>query len=1014
MFKDMIENLIVASALLPLVAALAPAQQPTAVRPNITTPRQALGFNIGDDYHLANYVQLETYWKQLASESDRMKLVDMGKTSEGRSQYMAIITSPENLKNIDHYRDIAHKLALAKDLTDDQAHALAAEGKAVVWIDGGLHATEVVGAQQLLELVYEMNARTDAETMRFLNDDILLAVFCNPDGMDLVSDWYNREPVPEKRKPGGVPRLWNHYAGHDDNRDFFMSNLAETTNMDKVLFRTWNPEIVYNHHQAGPPGTVIFVPPFRDPFNYHFDPLIPLEIENVGMAIHTRFVEENKPGSTMRSGATYSTWYNGGLRTSTYFHNTIGILTEIIGSPTPEPLPLVPSKQLPTSDLPYPVAPQLWHFSQSIAYEQTANRAILDYASRNREQLLYDTYRMGKNSIEKGERDSWTVTPKRIAALEEAVAAEAAAAPAAHAAGAGSARNPAASPAAPAAAPPATQPAEASAPAPAGANPSAQPASPRPAATRAAATHAATIAPVGDTPAPPGRGPGTVPTALYKTVLQDPARRDPRGYILPSDQPDFPTATRFVNTLMKNGVTILQATADFTVDGKHYPKNSYIVKTNQAFRPQILDMFEPQDHPDDFKYPGGPPIPPYDVAGYTLAFQMGIKVDREFAAFDGPFAEIATDLAVPVSGTLTGSSKPAGYLVSHEYNDAFTLTNRLLAAGCDVYWMQSRQVAEGKTLPSGALWIPATPKSRAIVETGVQKLGISAIGMAKAPQGDAYKQKHVRIGLADVYGGNMPSGWTRFILENFEFPYEVVYPQAVDAGHLKDKYDVLIFPDGILRLGSGEAERGGGPGGPGGGRDAAVKPETLPVELRGWVGSYTKEKSVPALKAFVEEGGAVLTIGSSTSLSEALSLPVVNGLTELNAAGVPRPLPAEKYYVPGSLLRAQVDNTNPLAYGMPSSLDVFFDRSPSFRLLPNAALDGVSAVSWYRGDHLLDSGWAWGQQYLNGTTAVVEAKLGKGKIFLYGPEIAFRGQPHGTFKFLFNGICYGAATPTKL
>jgi hypothetical protein len=934
-----------------LSCATLAAQSAYPNRPNITTPKAQLGFNIGDDYHLANYVQLTAYWQKLASESDRMKLVEMGKTSEGRPQWMAIISSPENIAKLDHYRDISHELATArslspdhKALTDDAAHALAAEGKAVVWVDGGLHATEVVGAQQIVEFVYEMNAKTDPETMRFLHDDIILAVFANPDGMDLVSDWYNRIPTPEDRKPGGVPRLWNHYAGHDDNRDFFMSNLAETTNMDRVLFRTWNPQIVYNHHQTGPPGTVIFVPPFRDPFNYHYDPLIPVDIDNVGMAIHTRFIEEGKPGSTMRTGATYSTWYNGGLRTSTYFHNTIGILTEIIGNPTPEQLPLVPADQLAHSDLPFPVAPQLWHFSQSIAYEQTANRAILDYASRNREQLLYDMYHMGKNSIQKGETDSWTITPKRIAALEEAAAAE------------------------------------------------------KPAATGRGNRAAA---------APTGRGPAGVPADLYNTVLHDPTKRDPRGYILPSDQPDFPTATRFIDTLMKNGVTILQATADFTVDGKHYPKNSYIVKSDQAFRPQILDMFEAQDHPDDFKYPGGPPVPPYDVAGYTLAFQMGIHFDREYAAFDGPFAEITTDLAVPVAGTVTGPAKPVGYLVSHEYNDAFTLTNRLLAADCDVFWMQSPTVVEGtKTFANGALWIPFSPKSKAIVETAVAKLGISAVGLARAPKGEAFKQRKVRIGLADNYGGAMPSGWTRFLLENFEFPYENVYPQVIDAGNLKAKYDVLIFPDGVLRL------NGGGGGGEGfGGREPAA--DSIPAEFRPWLGSYTKTKSVPALKEFTEAGGAVLAIGSSTSLSDALMLPVANGLTEL-VKGVPTPLPGEKYYVPGSLLRAQVDNTNPLAYGMPSSVDVFFDKSPSFRLLPNAALEGVSAVSWFQGEKVLDSGWAWGQQYLNGTTAVIDAKLGKGHVFLFGPEIAFRGQPHGTFKFLFNGIAYGAATPTKL
>jgi hypothetical protein len=950
-----LRRLILAATLL-IAAASAPAQQ---VRPNITTPKQSFGFNIGDDYHLANYVQLTAYWQKLASESDRMKLVEMGKTSEGRPQWMAIISSPENIKNLDHYRDISHKLALAKGLTDDQAHALAKEGKAVVWIDGGLHATEVSGSQQISELVYEMNAYTDDETMRFLKDNILLAVYDNPDGMDLVSDWYNRDPQLEDRRTSGVPRLWSYYAGHDDNRDFFMSNLKETTNIDRVLFRTWNPQIMYNHHQAGPPGTVIFVPPFRDPFNYHYDPLIPIKIEEVGMAIHERFIEENKPGSTMRSGATYSTWYNGGLRTITYFHNSIGILTEIIGNPTPEQLPLVPSAQLPHNDLPFPIKPQLWHFSQSIAYEQTANRAIMNYASINRETLLYDMYLMGKNSIAKGETDSWTITPKRIEALEEAAKEEA----------------------------PAGRPVSANG--------------------RRVPPSSSTSSGAAIVPAPPMRGPASVPAALYDTVLHDPAHRDARAYILSADQPDFPTATKFVNTLIKNGVTILQATSSFTVEGKSYPKGSYIVKCDQAFRPHILDMFEPQDHPDDFKYPGGPPIPPYDVTGYTLAFQMGVHFDREYTSVDGPFAEVTTDLAIPVPGTLTGAARPAGYMVSHEYNDAFTLTNRLLKAGVEVYWMKDPQTVEGKTFGPGALWIPFSPKAHEIVETAVTGLGISGVGVLKAPHGDAFKQKLVRIGIGDVYGGNMPSGWLRFLFDQFEFPYKVVYPQTIDAGNLKADYDVLIFPDGALRLNGG----GGGGEGFGGGQP---KPETIPAEFRPWLGRYTKEKSVPALKAFAEEGGAVLAVGSSTSLSYALDMPIADGLTELNVNRVAVPLPAEKYYIPGSLIRAQVDNTSPLAYGMPSSVDMFFDKSPSFKLLPDAALKGVTAVSWYDGPKVLDSGWAWGQQYLNGTTAVIEAKVGKGKVFFFGPEITFRGQPHGTFKFLFNGIAYGAATPTKL
>src|SRR3984957_16965720 len=184
--------------------------------PHLTTPKDALGFNVGDDYQMAAYTQLESWWKKLAVESNRMKLVDIGLTAEGRHQYMAIISSPENLKKLDHYRQLSRRLALAEGLSDDDARKLAAEGKAVVWIDGGLHATETVGSQQLMEWVYQMVSRNDPETQRFLHDVILLCVPANPDGQELVANWYMREADPAKRSLNGLPRLYQKYVGHDD------------------------------------------------------------------------------------------------------------------------------------------------------------------------------------------------------------------------------------------------------------------------------------------------------------------------------------------------------------------------------------------------------------------------------------------------------------------------------------------------------------------------------------------------------------------------------------------------------------------------------------------------------------------------------------------------------------------------------------------------------------------------------------------------------------------------------
>src|SRR5262249_40184538 len=206
-------------------------------------------------------------------------------TEAGRPEPPAIIASPEDQKRPAQLKENNRKLALADAITDDQARQLAKDGKTVVWIDGGLHATEVLGAQQLIETIYRLNAKSDPETLRILNDDIILCTLVNPDGMELGSNWYMREPDERKRSTNGIPRLYQKYIGHDDNRDFYMMNMSESANANRVMYREWYPAIVYNHHQTGPAGAVLFAPPFRDPFNYNFDPLIVLGIDTVGSAI---------------------------------------------------------------------------------------------------------------------------------------------------------------------------------------------------------------------------------------------------------------------------------------------------------------------------------------------------------------------------------------------------------------------------------------------------------------------------------------------------------------------------------------------------------------------------------------------------------------------------------------------------------------------------------------------------------------------------------------------------------
>jgi hypothetical protein len=203
---------------------------------------------------------------------------------------MAIITSPENHADLERHKSNSRRLALANDLSEQEAADLSRNAKAVVWIDGGLHATEVLGAAQLMEMAHQMVSLHDTETHRFLDDVITLLVHANPDGMELVSSWYMREPEPMQRSTGGIPRLYQKYVGHDNNRDSYMVTQPETENISRIMFREWYPQIMYNHHQTGPRGTVMFAPPFRDPPNHYFDPLIITGLDQVGSAMHQRLV----------------------------------------------------------------------------------------------------------------------------------------------------------------------------------------------------------------------------------------------------------------------------------------------------------------------------------------------------------------------------------------------------------------------------------------------------------------------------------------------------------------------------------------------------------------------------------------------------------------------------------------------------------------------------------------------------------------------------------------------------
>lgn len=858
----------------------------------VPSPKSHFGFNIGDSYHLANFTQTEIYLKKMAAKSNRMKLQSIGLTEEGRNQYMVIVSDPSNIQQLAKYKNISQRLARAENLTELEAAQLAKEGKAVVWIDGGLHATETVGIHQWIESIYQFATRNDEETKRILQNTIILFVHANPDGQELVSNWYMRNSDTLKRSKSNLPRLYQKYIGHDNNRDFYMMNMSESINMSRQQYIEWMPQILYNHHQTGPEGTVVAGPPYRDPFNYVFDPLLVTGIDALGAAMSSRLNAEGKPGYTMKSGSVYSTWWNGGLRTTAYFHNMIGLLTEIIGDPSPSSIPLVPNRLIPNASTPFPITPQKWVFKNSIDYSLSLNYAVLNYAARYREELLMNIYRMGKKSTDLGSKDYWTLSPNKVEKLMEISG--------------GQYKNKS--------------------------------------------------------------------DSLFRLVYKNPKTRDARAYIVSANQSTSSVA--FINILIKSGIRVEKAMKDFEVGGKMYPKGSFIVKANQAFRPHILDMFEAQDHPNDFQYPGGPPVRPYDSAGWTPAFTMGVEFDRILEELNGPFESIPYGEIQVLKPNFELASFYA-FLASD--NSSFTLLNDLLKVGAQVYKNKNN------------FYVAHSASNAAILA----KSNVKIESLTALPSDVNRKIGKRRIGLWDTFGGSMPSGWLRWILEQHHFDFKLVFAKEIDRGNLGSNYDVLIFVRGAI---------------------PALKPETgefeekealeadIPNEFHETMGKITAAKSIPSLRSFLEAGGDIVTIGSSSNLAYQLNLPVKSALVEM-VAGKERNLSAEKFYIPGSVMQVSMDQQSVSNWGMGPKVDVYFAGSPVFKLSPESISHGdLTPLAWYSSDKNLRSGWAFGQAYLQDGVAAFKAKVGHGTLYVYGPEITFRGQTHSTFKLVFNQL----------
>lgn len=377
----------------------------------VPTPESVIGWQPGEDYKLADYEQIQAYFEALDAASDRVRVETIGESAEGRPLLLAIISSEANLRSLERYRTISRQLAAAAGLTDSAAQALAHEGRAIVWIDAGIHATEVAGSQFSPAFAHRLVTGEEPELRRIRDEVItLLMPVMNPDGLQIVVDWYRRN-LGTPYETVGLPVLYHKYAGHDNNRDWFMILQPETRAVVRQLWEEWVPQIIVNHHQRAPFPARIFIPPFADPVNPHIPPLVIAGVNLVGTAMQQRFAEEGKPGAVSR--LRFTQWWNGGVRTAAYFHNQVGILTEVAlheyATPKyyePDSLPKSfggeTAANRPSVWYPDPWKGGWWRIGDAVAYFQTASLGALDVAAGMRRNWLFNIYRMGRDAIEKG------------------------------------------------------------------------------------------------------------------------------------------------------------------------------------------------------------------------------------------------------------------------------------------------------------------------------------------------------------------------------------------------------------------------------------------------------------------------------------------------------------------------------------------------------------------------------------------------------------------------------------
>jgi hypothetical protein len=895
------------AALVALVLATTAAAQPAArtAASSLPTPEAYLGFRVGTDKKLATWEQVVAYMKMAGEASDRIVYTELGQSTMGHPFPLMIISSPANLARLDQIRADQRRLAYPYALEPVEAEAIFRRNPAVILITLTIHSTEIGSTQMSLELIHRIaTERSDYLDGILSNVVFLLCPSVNPDGQVMVIDWYNKN-VGTEFESSPMPWLYHKYTGHDNNRDAYMLTQVETRHVTRILYKDWFPLVFLDEHQMGSGGARIFVPPFVDPVNPNIDPAVIAASNLMGMQM---FAALNTAGlEGVQYGERFTWWWQGSAKNGAWYHNMVGLLTEVAsarmaspieqrraplyqtrraddtpgGPPEPGVLP-PPADTWPRTNYPRPWLGGTWRLRDIVDYELVITWALLEGVSANRAMLQRQFYNLNRKAIAAG------------------------------------------------------------------------------------------------------------------------SKGDPFAWVLPAEQYDPGAAMKLLELLDLAGIEIHRATAAFTAGGKRYPAGTHVVRMAQPFRNYAKDLLEPQRYPMRPVEPGQSPERPYDVTGWTLPLQMGVeavRIDQPFEAalervspVPPPKGELAAAEVAPHQPGIRAARRPT-FLLPHAWNASARAVNRLLAeiAGgardFEVFWAAEDFTTAGRSFPPGTILVRPVgarnliPKMRELAQAAGVEITMSEYEVTVA----AWRLAPPRVALYQPWTGLMDEGWTRWLLEQYEFPFTTIHNEDIRSGGLRAKFDVVVFAsqskNSILRGNSG----------------SNVRPE-----YRGGLG----EEGSRAIAEFVRAGGTLVTLDNAADFAiDELGLPVRNVL---------RGVPAAEFFCPGAVLDIRVDPRHPLGYGMREKASGYFRNSPAFELSAGFTEQQPRAVVRYPATNPLESGWIGGPEHLANRVAAAEVSYGQGRVVLLGFPVQFRAQPHGTFKLLFNALHWSAAASARV